>query len=401
MYKVMIADDEMIIRQALVQAFDWNRYGMTIVGQARNGIDASTIIQECEPDVCFLDIQMPFKSGLELAEEIAKMKRKMICVIVTGHDVFEYARKAVHLNVFSYVLKPIDEGEFNSLLAEIKAELDEHYNSLENGVRKDKMINDSKEKLRHELLLQHLTSGSDNEIQQSDLDQFDIDLPEKACVMLVNISYPVGIIDNERVKEEQLHACKARLDEYFREDVRYHFITIFLNKFVVIFDASKKDEEAINHLLPLLIKKDNRWGIRVSHAIVEAPQKNLARAYSRLDDDSENELKFMPMVKKTKDYVEANYQNPDLKLSSFAKDNRISMSYLSKLFKKETGKAFIDYLIDYRIKKSIDLLINTDIKIREVSEKVGYSSQHYYCEAFKRVTGVSPIEFRRKNKQHF
>jgi two-component system response regulator YesN len=132
--------------------------------------------------------------------------------------------------------------------------------------------------------------------------------------------------------------------------------------------------------------------------MVKGTYKDLPKAFAELNESLNNEVQYMPMVKRVKKYVEDNYQDMQLRLSIFAEQNNVSLSYISKLFKHETGVSFTDYLIRYRIKRSLEFLSDTDYKVCEISERVGYSSQHYYCEAFKKVMGMAPTEYRRKKK---
>ncbi len=134
-------------------------------------------------------------------------------------------------------------------------------------------------------------------------------------------------------------------------------------------------------------------GLKIRTVVADLPQ-----AYSELNEKSNKELRYLPMVNRVKRHVEDNYQDMNLRLSTFATASRISMSYLSKLFKNEMGVSFIDFLIRFRIKKSLELLEETNLKIREISELVGYSSQHYFCEAFKKVIGMTPSGYRRKKQ---
>jgi two-component system response regulator YesN len=77
---------------------------------------------------------------------------------------------------------------------------------------------------------------------------------------------------------------------------------------------------------------------------------------------------------------------------------QVSPTYLSKLLKHETGASFVDYLTQVRIKKAIQLMNDPAEKIYEIAEKVGYSNQHYFSTAFKKVLGFSPMEYRRGTK---
>ncbi|WP_418452464.1 helix-turn-helix domain-containing protein [Anaerotruncus massiliensis (ex Liu et al. 2021)] len=69
--------------------------------------------------------------------------------------------------------------------------------------------------------------------------------------------------------------------------------------------------------------------------------------------------------------------------------------HLSRLFRHETGVTFVDYLSRVRIRRAVELLADGELKMYEIAERVGYSSQHYFSSAFKKVLGVSPMEYRR------
>lgn len=94
-------------------------------------------------------------------------------------------------------------------------------------------------------------------------------------------------------------------------------------------------------------------------------------------------------------YIEDNYYSNDLSVNDISDKLEVTSSYLSKLLKKETGLSFIDYLTNVRIKKAMCIMEDPSIKIYDVAELVGYSNQHYFCRAFKKVVGISPTEFKR------
>lgn len=92
-------------------------------------------------------------------------------------------------------------------------------------------------------------------------------------------------------------------------------------------------------------------------------------------------------------YVQENFVS-DVSLAAIAKQHRISPSYLSLLFVKETGKKFSDYLTDCRINRAKEILKHTDKRICEVAMEVGYRDPYYFSNRFKKVTGVCPSEYR-------
>jgi len=95
-------------------------------------------------------------------------------------------------------------------------------------------------------------------------------------------------------------------------------------------------------------------------------------------------------------YIDKNYKDCNLSLTSIADAFNISEPYLSSIFKKNLGINFSTYMEDVRIRKAKELLVSTQFPVGDIAEKTGYNSSNSFCRAFKRVTGKSPSEFRRK-----
>lgn len=125
MYKLILVDDEEEVRKGIVQKIDWKKCGFEIAGEAENGREALEIVEKVVPDVILADIKMPFMDGLELSEVLRERFPSTKIVIITGFDEFEYAQKAVRLNVIEYVLKPISSEELTNILVKIKVKIDE------------------------------------------------------------------------------------------------------------------------------------------------------------------------------------------------------------------------------------------------------------------------------------
>lgn len=93
------------------------------------------------------------------------------------------------------------------------------------------------------------------------------------------------------------------------------------------------------------------------------------------------------------DYLNNNYYY-DISLKDVSKNVNFSYTYLSKVFKDEIGKSFVDYLTELRMEKSTKLLANQNLSVKEICQKIGYHDPNYYSKAFKRVTGMTPTEYR-------
>ncbi len=123
MIKVLLVDDEQFIRQGLKCLVDWENYGCQVVAEAENGMEAIHILEETDIDLVFVDIKMPGMTGMELISYVRKnMFRQTRFVILTGYADFQYARKALQMNVLDYILKPVQEEELKNILRKINQE---------------------------------------------------------------------------------------------------------------------------------------------------------------------------------------------------------------------------------------------------------------------------------------
>ena len=113
MYRVLLVEDEEIIRKGIRYSVPWEEYGCTVIGEAENGEIGEEKIAELRPDIVITDITMPMKSGLEMIADTHD-QYKYIAIILTGYSEFEYAQQAIHNGVAAYVLKPLDMEEMRS-----------------------------------------------------------------------------------------------------------------------------------------------------------------------------------------------------------------------------------------------------------------------------------------------
>ena len=119
MYRVMIIDDEPAIYKLLTKMIDWQAYEMEVVGSASSGIEAINTIDEIQPDICFVDIQMPFMDGIEFTRLAKGRYPDLYIIMLTAYDEFQYARDCIGLGVFDYRLKPIEKADINQTLARL------------------------------------------------------------------------------------------------------------------------------------------------------------------------------------------------------------------------------------------------------------------------------------------
>lgn len=111
MLKLMIADDERIIRETISSLIDWESYGIQLVGLCKNGLEAYDMILDESPDMVLTDIRMPGMDGLELIQKISETDLETKFIILSGYGEFEYAKQAMKYGVKHYLLKPCNEQQ--------------------------------------------------------------------------------------------------------------------------------------------------------------------------------------------------------------------------------------------------------------------------------------------------
>ncbi len=108
MKKVLIVEDEEIIRKGLVHGIDWFSVDCIIVGEAKDGVQGLAMIKDLKPDLVITDIKMPAMNGIDMVREAIQI-HSFETIILTSYAEFEYAKQAISMKVFDYILKPIDE----------------------------------------------------------------------------------------------------------------------------------------------------------------------------------------------------------------------------------------------------------------------------------------------------
>ncbi len=262
MIKVIVVEDEMLVRKGLVLTTSWDDYQCEVVGEASNGLEGVEIIRNLKPDIVITDINM---SGLDGIEMIKCVKDEVDTeyIIISGYSEFEYARQAVKLGVKDYLMKPINDEDLNSALL-------------------------------------------------------------SACT---------------EVKEKRkIHSIQNSLENL--EENKLVFFKEYLSR-----------------------------------------------------DGGNGQINY---ITKAIQYIRSHYKE-DLGIKEVADFLYISEGYLSKLFKSETGYTFGDYLSNYRIKIACKLLADPSLKIYEIADQIGYRDQRYFSVLFKKITGMTPKEFKERD----
>ncbi|SFK96356.1 two-component system, response regulator YesN [Paenibacillus sp. 1_12] len=134
MFKVLLVEDEEMIRKGLRYTFDWLGSNCIVIDEAANGMDGLSKIIELQPDIVIADVNMPLMDGITMIERSVEAATCSF-IIISGYDEFHLAQKAVHLGVSEYLLKPLEQHQLFEALerAKTQIELKKKYQFIKNN----------------------------------------------------------------------------------------------------------------------------------------------------------------------------------------------------------------------------------------------------------------------------
>lgn len=373
MIKVLVADDEVTIRKGLKKLLLSFNLNLDVNNEASDGELALDIAKKFKPDIMLVDINMPFLNGLEFLEQIKQNLPYTIAIVISGYDEFEYARKALQLGVFDYLLKPINRKKLYEILVKAiddyknKVQEKKYMKLLKNDIIKDKNF------LEERLFRFCLDKDLNRSFIKNKLSLLKIENPIPITIFIID--------DKCRILLGHMDFIKGHV--FYKNDLLV----------IIIKSATDIDETKEN-----IVKTCYRYmGREVVYSFGISPE-----GFYSLYDTFQNLIKIHKekrpegITVRAIEYIRKNYDNPHLSLQSLSEKFHVSPSYLTRMLREELGLSFIEYLTEHRLKKAIDLLESSgkDALIGDIAEKVGYSSQHYFSRIFKNKTGFTPKQYK-------
>ncbi|HOJ11327.1 MAG TPA: response regulator [Clostridiales bacterium] len=344
--KLLIVDDEPMVRKGLLYGFDWLSIGVEAAGTASNGIEAIEFIKLNQPDVVLADIKMPGMNGLELGKWVKNNYPYIDVIFLTAYGDFDYARQAIELEAANYLLKPVDADVLFSTMEKIKKKTYDE--------KKRKIVyKTDKEKLKSIIVNHNMEALNEYLHEYFNLyrKHLNIKLDNKELIIFELISAVYEVIREHEKNGSELALDSVTLEEFAKlqtfEELQKE-ITRFLIECVD--NALNKNNECYKHDIDKIIK------------------------YTR------------------------NCYMKDINLKTVSSTFSINPSYLSRVFSESTGVSFTNYLNELRMLNAKELLKNTDFSVKTVSKRVGYNNEKYFIRIFKKVEGITPQEYRTSNK---
>lgn len=185
MYSVFLVDDEPIVLEGIRTKIDWESSGFSFAGEATDGEIALSMIHEIKPDILITDIKMPFMDGLQLAAAIKKTQPWIKIIILSGHDEFDYAKKAISIGIQDYLLKPFTSEEVLDSLKKAAQQIDKERSQLSDINKMKEELKSRDKQLQKDFLMNLVTGTEDiNNIMQKS-QELRIDLISRYYKVLI------------------------------------------------------------------------------------------------------------------------------------------------------------------------------------------------------------------------
>lgn len=133
MLKVLVVEDEEMIRKGIVLAVDWAALDCVVVGEASNGAQALEAVERYDPSLIITDLKMPVMDGLEMLRQLRERGNNAFVIILTAYDSFSYAQTALRLGAVDFLLKPFHDGELEQAVTRLKQRMDRSGQGGEKG----------------------------------------------------------------------------------------------------------------------------------------------------------------------------------------------------------------------------------------------------------------------------
>jgi two-component system response regulator YesN len=506
----MVVEDEYIERQALVRMLRDNFLNLSVIGEPGNGFEAVSQAYSGRPDLVLVDVGLPGKNGLDVIAEIQSFSHETAFIIISSHDNFEFAQRAIKLGVEDYLVKPV---RLESLKAAISSSISRNESRHEASTAATNLLNrmENIRPLIESDFIYSAVSGAQSEAQRKLLAFLGHENSSGVCLvfsarnsgsqlhgliknLLENAGHKAlsGFFNNQSIvylltdhKTEQniLEELCQNILAYLKNN--YHDFHIGVSKPIggennwsgayeqakaalkhaeeekqalkkydgtVMVDSDRVRENPGNGKfgvwVSLLVRiiLDNREDSleklveEICLALVSGTEFHIARenAYKliilleqelkkvlpgreaqtgadviilKAGDPRQLELCLLShirqlflLVYETRDqnknyfvdravrYIKANYPK-EISLGSIAQEIRVSPYYLSKLFRKYTGKTCTELIAEERI-EAAKRLLNQNYSSKETCFQVGFNSQNYFLKIFKKYVGVTPGEYR-------
>lgn len=381
---ILVVDDEDIIRSGIERTIrrSFPEYRVFL---ATNPEEAVHLLRSKAIDLVLTDVLMPGMTGLELMEISRKKHAHVKWVVISAHSEFAYAREAVRLGARDYLLKPIGKDSLIDMIGTLGDEI-----AKENEWSKEAHLLKSNLRFLREAVFSRWASGLD--LGGIDPTPFTEHHPHFHLVLI-------------RMESDR----PVKLEHFIVENVLSELIEAEGMGFVASIDTKSliglitlADEAGLHRLIEQLrihLKRYVKIPFQILHTdritdFNEVPAKvqhmhkaAASQVYEHYASSGDQSIAVALQ------YIKAHFQS-ELTLEKVAAIVYLNPVYFSQLFKQKTGTGFKEYITHLRLERSMELLRTTELKISDISERVGYPDVRHFSQIFRKKSGVTPSEYR-------
>ena len=443
MYTIVIADDEKLICDAILSVLGTTVPELSNIQVFHDGTAAYNFISSNKVDILLLDIEMPGKSGLDIAQFIADQKLDSYVIIITAYQNFDYAKRAIDYHVNAFLTKPFSSQQ---LVDAVRAGI--------NSVQKKSRKTDDKYKTNRSLL-QALCYDKTSTFYD------DFFLCKNAQPLGKLFCTEVLLTDDNlsTLSKDSLSTMSLTLEETIEKDEEKQSIFLLECKDIVkflIFSTEEPDLDFIKDAVRIIscytgtlpnsiyktypsfaeyrtclsfVRETDTFIQQVidgSYSLAKNSWKKYV--YSLSDENLKKYADYLsetcPITIKTPDaesilqsidsfvsntfgnqtknyivisaceYIQNNYASSSLSLESTADALSISSAHLSRLFKKHMGQNFSEYMLKIRMEHAKQLLETTSLPTTAIAAAIGYDNSAYFRTSFKAYFNMTPRQYR-------
>jgi|GEM_PF-329948 two-component system response regulator YesN len=381
---ILVVDDESVIRHGIERTIR-KAFPEYRVQLAASPEEALRRLRSEPVDLVLTDVLMPGMTGLELMEISRRRHDHVKWVVISAYSEFAYAKEAVRLGARDYLLKPIGKDTLIDMIRKLGEEI-----AAENERTKEADLLKRNLRFLREAVFARWASGLD--LGGIDLAPFTERHPHFHLIMV-------------RLESDE----GAALEHFIVENVLNELIESAGTGFVASIDAKSllglatlRDESALNGLIGQLrshLKRYLKTPFQVLHSERITDVSRVPAEVKRMRTTAASQVYDHyasggdRAVEVALQYIRAHY-NTELTLEKVASIVYLNPVYFSQLFKQKTGQGFKDYVTHLRLERAMELLRDSELKVGEISERVGYPDVRHFSQIFRKKVGLTPSEYR-------
>ncbi len=417
---VLVVDDQKEVLKSLKKGVRWKEYSVEQLYMACSAVEGRLLLHNFEIDLIISDIEMPGEDGISFCRWAKEHVKGIECVLLTSHADFEYAQAAINMDVAGYILQPVQFSEVEARLSQIQERISRR-EQVEHELLQHRRVIGQKNTLLDAMLLT-LTQGKQEEAEQTYacfLELLNIEKESVVYLLLVQIVRYKKLTEARKDAEIRMTICNV-LGELFEEEGGKAGIAsqeageywVFLS-----FERGKVTTERLLQVMnvfrrfmathldsfvalyPCLSECSFAEGYQLLKKRLQRNVEKRAELFIEDEDGGEWTRAGQSAVHQALEYVRKNLKR-NITRTEVAEHVHLNEEYFSRLFKKETGVGFKEYVQSEKMKEAQKLLANSKLSVEIIASKVGYRNFSYFSSAFRKKTGIPPQEYRKsQNKQ--